>query len=238
MTSYLFFVIITLTIEDNSSGWYNMVQRMILKTQERCIYEIEEKELKFYLLIPNTKKVFLTICLMENPTDISIQKILFDQSKVFVIPKIENTFLERIKINSEQAFNDLDKYLSSLINLSHQIIVYNHIEVESVVYFNSLSFHNFETWFIQKYQGRVAAIKINYQSEEKPQPVIKESDTIDNTMTLAASIENSNKIAPPEDIEIEKPEQEEKSHDLGFVSYVLLGVIVAVVSLVFLYLII
>ena len=57
-------------------------------------------------------------------------------------------------------------------------------------------------------------------------------------MTLAASIENSNKIAPPEDIEIEKPEQEEKSHDLGFVSYVLLGVIVAVVSLVFLYLII
>ncbi len=238
MTSYLFFVIITLIIDDNSSGWYNMVQRMILKTQERCIYEIEEKELKFYLLIPNTKKVFLTICLMENPTDISIQKILFDQSKVFVIPKIENTFLERIKINSEQAFNDLDKYLSSLINLSHQIIVYNHIEVESVVYFNSLSFHNFETWFIQKYQGRVAAIKINYQSEEKPQPVIKESDTIDNTMTLAASIENSNKIAPPEDIEIEKPEQEEKSHDLGFVSYVLLGVIVAVVSLVFLYLII
>lgn len=238
MTSYLFFVIITLIIEDNSSGWYNMVQRMILKTQERCIYEIEEKELKFYLLIPNTKKVFLTICLMENPTDISIQKILFDQSKVFVIPKIENTFLERIKINSEQAFNDLDKYLSSLINLSHQIIVYNHIEVESVVYFNSLSFPNFETWFIQKYQGRVAATKINYQSEEKPQPVIKEPDTIDNTMTLAASIENSNKIAPPEDIEIEKPEQEEKSHDLGFVSYVLLGVIVAVVSLVFLYLII
>ena len=43
MTSYLFFVIITLIIEDNSSGWYNMVQRMILKTQERCIYEIEEK---------------------------------------------------------------------------------------------------------------------------------------------------------------------------------------------------
>ena len=50
-----------------------MVQRMILKTQDKCIYEIEEKNLKFYLLIPNTKKVFLTICLMDNPTDVSIQ---------------------------------------------------------------------------------------------------------------------------------------------------------------------
>ncbi len=215
-----------------------MVQRMILKTQDKCIYEIEEKNLKFYLLIPNTKKVFLTICLMENPTDVSIQKIIQEPNKVLVIPMVESNILSSVSLNQEEAFHYLDQYISGLINLSHQILVYNHIEVENVVYFNSALFPNFEKWFIQKYQGRVASVKINYQSSEKVNPIIQEPDTIDNTMTLAASISQSQSADVPLVDEEKTPEVQENSYDFGFVSYVLLGVIVAVVSLVFLYLII
>lgn len=215
-----------------------MVQRMILKTQDKCIYEIEEKNLKFYLLIPNTKKVFLTICLMENPTDVSIQKIIQEPNKVLVIPMVESNILSSVSLNQEEAFRYLDQYISGLINLSHQILVYNHMEVENVVYFNSVLFPNFEKWFIQKYQGRVASVKINYQSSEKISPVIQKPDTIDNTMTLAASISQSQSADVPLVDEEKVSEVQENSHDFGFVSYVLLGVIVAVVSLVFLYLII
>ena len=215
-----------------------MVQRMILKTQDKCIYEIEEKNLKFYLLIPNTKKVFLTICLMENPTDVSIQKIIQEPNKVLVIPMVESNILSSISLNQEEAFRYLDQYISGLINLSHQILVYNHIEVENVVYFNSVLFPNFEKWFIQKYQGRVASVKIDYQSSEKISPVIQEPDTIDNTMTLAASISQNQGTDIPLVDEEKDTENQEKTHEFGFVSYVLLGVIVAVVSLVFLYLII
>ena len=215
-----------------------MVQRMILKTQDKCIYEIEEKNLKFYLLIPNTKKVFLTICLMENPTDVSIQKIIQEPNKVLVIPMVESNILSSISLNQEEAFRYLDQYISGLINLSHQILVYNHIEVENVVYFNSVLFPNFEKWFIQKYQGRVASVKIDYQSSEKISPVIQKPDTIDNTMTLAASISQNQGTDIPLVDEKKGTEIQEKTHEFGFVSYVLLGVIVAVVSLVFLYLII
>lgn len=215
-----------------------MVQRMILKTQDKCIYEIEEKNLKFYLLIPNTKKVFLMICLMENPTDVSIQKIIQEPNKVLVIPMVESNILSSVSLNQEEAFHYLDQYISGLINLSHQILVYNHMEVENVVYFNSVLFPNFEKWFIQKYQGRVASVKINYQSSEKVSPVVQEPDTIDNTMTLAASISQNQGTDIPLVDEKKDIEIQEKTHEFGFVSYVLLGVIVAVVSLVFLYLII
>lgn len=215
-----------------------MVQRMILKTQDKCIYEIGEKNLKFYLLIPNAQKVFLTICLMENPTDVSIQKIIQEPNKVLVVPMVESNILSSVSLNQEEAFRYLDQYISELINLSHQILVYNHIEVENVVYFNSVLFPNFEKWFIQKYQGRVASVKINYQSSEKVNPIIQEPDTIDNTMTLAASISQNQGTDISLADEKKDTEIQEKTHEFGFVSYVLLGVIVAVVSLVFLYLII
>ena len=68
--------------------------------------------------------------------------------------------------------------------------------------------------------------------------MIKEPDTIDNTMTLAASIAQDEKVEMPSSTEVEIGKKEEQTHEFGFVSYVLLGVIVAVVSLFFLYLII
>ena len=215
-----------------------MVQRMVLKTQEKCIYEIEDKDLKFYLLIPNIQKVFLTVYIMEGPTDLSIQKIMQDPDKVLVIPVLESKLFSSVLANQAEGFNYLDKYVSSLINLAHQILVYNHVIVENVVYFNSPILPNFEKWLIQKYQGRVVGTVVNYRANEKVSPVIQKPDTIDNTMTLAASISQSQNADVPLVDEEKVSEVQENSHDFGFVSYVLLGVIVAVVSLVFLYLII
>lgn len=214
-----------------------MVQRMVLKAQEKCIYEIEDKDLKFYLLIPNTQKVFLTVYIMEGPTDLSIQKIMQDPDKVLVIPVLESKLFSSVLANQAEGFNYLDKYVSSLINLAHQILVYNHVIVENVVYFNSPILPNFEKWLIQKYQGRVVGTVVNYRANEEVSPAILEGNVVDHTMTLSNSLDQD--VSLEKDLkDVDSSLEGNEKHDFGFVSYVLLGVVVAVISLVFLYLLI
>lgn len=214
-----------------------MVQRMVLKTQEKCIYEIEDKDLKFYLLIPNIQKVFLTVYIMEGPTDLSIQKIMQDPDKVLVIPVLESKLFSSVLANQTEGFNYLDKYVSSLINLAHQILVYNHVIVENVVYFNSPFLPNFEKWLIQKYQGRVVGTVVNYRANEEVSPAGLEGNVVDHTMTLSNSLDQD--VSLEKDLkDVDSSLEGNEKHDFGFVSYVLLGVVVAVVSLVFLYLLI
>lgn len=214
-----------------------MVQRMVLKTQEKCIYEIEDKDLKFYLLIPNIQKVFLTVYIMEGPTDLSIQKIMQDPDKVLVIPVLESKLFSSVLANQTEGFNYLDKYVSSLINLAHQILVYNHVIVENVVYFNSPILPNFEKWLIQKYQGRVVGTVVNYRANEEVSPAGLEGNVVDHTMTLSNSLDQD--VSLEKDLkDVDSSLEGNEKHDFGFVSYVLLGVVVAVVSLVFLYLLI
>ena len=214
-----------------------MVQRMVLKTQEKCIYEIEDKDLKFYLLIPNIQKVFLTVYIMEGPTDLSIQKIMQDPDKVLVIPVLESKLFSSVLANQTEGFNYLDKYVSSLINLAHQILVYNHVIVENVVYFNSPILPNFEKWLIQKYQGRVVGTVVNYRANEEVSPAGLEGNVVDHTMTLSNSL-NPDASLEKDLKDVDSSLEGNEKHDFGFVSYVLLGVVVAVVSLVFLYLLI
>lgn len=210
---------------------------MVLKTQEKCIYEIEDKDLKFYLLIPNIQKVFLTVYIMEGPTDLSIQKIMQDPDKVLVIPVLESKLFSSVLANQTEGFNYLDKYVSSLINLAHQILVYNHVIVENVVYFNSPILPNFEKWLIQKYQGRVVGTVVNYRANEEVSPAGLEGNVVDHTMTLSNSLDQD--VSLEKDLkDVDSSLEGNEKHDFGFVSYVLLGVVVAVVSLVFLYLLI
>lgn len=210
---------------------------MVLKTQEKCIYEIEDKDLKFYLLIPNIQKVFLTVYIMEGPTDLSIQKIMQDPDKVLVIPVLESKLFSSVLANQTEGFNYLDKYVSSLINLAHQILVYNHVIVENVVYFNSPILPNFEKWLIQKYQGRVVGTVVNYRANEEVSPAGLEGNVVDHTMTLLNSLDQD--VSLEKDLkDVDSSLEGNEKHDFGFVSYVLLGVVVAVVSLVFLYLLI
>lgn len=218
-----------------------MVQRMILRTQDRCIYEIEDNALKFYLMIPNSKEVFLTIGLFGEVTDESIQNIIQDKDRVIVIPVIPQNILLSLEENGEENFSYLDKTLSHLINLSHQILVYNHIDVLECVYFGSDSFPKFLNWFIQKYQGRVKLTNFQYASVYTAKPIPSdEQSSFDHTMTLSAAQEiQSDATIKEDEVVLDDHSLEEKtSGSLGFVSYVLLGVVAAVVSLVFLYLII
>lgn len=213
-----------------------MVQRMILKNQEKCIYEIEEGSLKFYMMIPNNSKVSLVISVIKDPTDISIQKIIQDKSNVLVIPKISNDILDKLSTKDDNIYNYLDKYISNLINLSHKILVYNHLNVLNVVNFNSADYKDFQDWFIKKYEGRVQYINLVYEEEQKVSPVLEDVKAIDNTMTLASSVEQS--VMPTEfSSEDISNNTLEPQGSFGFVSYVLLGVVAAVATLIFLYLI-
>ena len=95
----------------------------------------------------------------------------------------------------------------------------------------------FNDWFVKRYNGRVElfsnSVAINNNSANKfvnmPQPKVLDSeaskvasDVLDSTTTISV-VDQSSVVKPTE---VKEP---------GFVSYVLLGVVVAVVSLVILY---
>ena len=238
MTSYLFFVIIVLIIADNSSRWCSMVQRLVLKNPKRCIYQIEESNMKFYMMIPNSLKVSLVLGLYSHVDDEMIQRVVQNSDQAVVVPIIEVSILEGIQKSQEKEFYYLDQYFSNLINLSHKILVHNHIEVTDIIYFSSEEYANFSDWFVVKYQGRVQKTSLDIEAKEVvqvPEALPREAVSAE-TMTLTkADVEEPVKS----ELTVDKEEvSSTKPKEPGFVSYVLLGVIVAVISLVFLYLII
>lgn len=214
-----------------------MKQRVVVKEQERCIYYIEEDKLSFYMIIPNSKMVTLIVELCSEVDDEMVKKILDCPGKVIVIPVVDKKIFSGIQEGQVVCFNYLDSFLAFLINTSYKILTFNHLEVEKKVVLNRHScYETFNKWFIQKYGSRVelADLELNgglsfvekdeVKSVEEPLiaqdiPVrnsgVKESEDVSNLM-----------------------DDENKTKDLGFVSYVLLGVLAAVISLVFLYLII
>lgn len=238
MTSYLFFVIINLIIADNSSRWYIMVQRLVLKNPERCIYQIEESNMKFYMMIPNSLKVSLVLGLYSKVDDEMIQRVVPDNGQVVVVPVVDISVLAGIQRNQENEFHYLDQYFANLINLSHKILVHNHIEVADIVYFASEEYANFSDWFVVKYQGRVQKTVLSMKVKESvpvPEPV-PQKVVSSETMTLGTA--STEELVTPEKAMDQEDNISNRPKEPGFVSYVLLGVVVAVISLVFLYLII
>lgn len=219
-----------------------MEQKVIVKNENLCIYYMKETNLGFYLLIPNSRQVKITLGLFEEVTADFIKSIPTQNDKAVVIPVIQSDILRQANLNEPTSYNYLNQVLSFLINTSYKILTYNHIEVDNQILLNqSPKLNLFEQSFIAKYQGRVQLTKLFPEVPttvvspvstpiEQPQPVTE--------TPLQTNIEN----VMPTELPSDKPEEsipsKKETHEPGFVSYVLLGVVVAVVSLVFLYLII
>ncbi len=212
-----------------------MEQKVIEKSQERCIFLIHESNFDFYLIIPNSKKVNLVLTIFQNIQDEQIRIFPFYQDKAIVAPIVDSRILTGLKENQENFFQYFDKFLSNLINVTYQILTYNHIEVDFKILFNNdLSYIEFNRWYTKKYNGRVELIQL----ETTPQPVKKEVQTeasLTSTPTLKEETLSTIDSLPPDDLSENNTVSSTKEKEPGFVSYVLLGVVVAVISLIFLY---
>lgn len=230
-----------------------MVQKQILKEQDRCIYQIQEDIFNFYIVIPSTYNVNLTLTLISNINSNKLFGINKYSNKVVVVPILDDKILMGIMQNQINYFEWLEKYFSSLINLAYKILVYNNIKVDSMVYFSSeKEYINFQNWFIARHQDRVLGFDMfNYNSiTVNNTNTLLEKNNINNSINVKTdndeSIESSkiektdNRDIPISSDDINNISKNEEASSIntkepGFVSYVLLGVLVAVLSLVFLY---
>ena len=214
-------------------------QKLIVKNDRQCIYLIKETNLDFYLIIPRAQQVKIVLGIFNQVNDELIKSIPIQEDKAVVIPVIGEQILGQVNDISSRSSQYLDQVLAYLINTSYKILTYNHIGVETQVLLNYNSkFDNFHKHFLMSHQGRVASIELFPKSDvsNKITPIQEKIAPIENNShTLEANIE---KVIPTE-VELE-PNKEPltETREPGFVSYVLLGVLVAVISLVFLYFII
>ena len=182
-----------------------------------------------------------------------------DNNIAVVTPIIDSNLLEQAKLNnSEQIFSYLDQSMSFLINTVYKILTSNNYQVENIIKLNdNHSYSAFNNWFVNRYNGRVALTKYNKENVIEKDPTLIMDSFKQPATEPAAPVQTP--ISTPTPPQVEKPnpntaladevlEQTQslsvgedneqgfsRTKEPGFVSYVLLGVIVAVISLVILY---
>lgn len=216
-----------------------MEQKVIEKNSEQCIYLINESNFYFYFMIPNCQKVHIGLGIFPEVNDEFVKTIPKQVDKAIVIPIINSNTLEQIHIDSVKGNVYLSNLLSFLINTAYKILTYNHISVDTQIFLHqNVSFTDFNQQFVSKYQGRVQLFDLfpqistnvseNHLSTQVAMPV-------DQMLNVEVSEEQ---IISDSDLNGVSTERLTEVREPGFVSYVLLGVLVAVISLVFLYLVI
>lgn len=224
-----------------------MEQFEIEKKQNRLIYLIKDTNIEFYLLIPNNNNVSITLNVMESIDNDTVKKITDVMDKVIVIPVLNSNIINYLT-SELPAYNEADNYFSNLINMTYSILKHNGLNIDSKVYLNNnFKFYNFNNYFVKKFSGRVSLINLNLEIKEetKSNPFLDNNifdetaniETVQNTVSNPATNDLSHiyneEVTTTETIQQPKVLKREP----GFVSYVLLGVVVAVLSLVFLYMI-
>ena len=220
-----------------------MNKTLILQLNKHNIYLLSDNNISFYISIPKVKEfnsVNISIDLKENFDKININKndIVYvrdelaniyqdidSENVTLVIPIFYNDVLERIKqMPSDNLFSYLDKCISYIINNAYKTLVAEQVQVNSkIVIVKNEKFNSFIDWFSKRYSSRVDA---------------KQYSELLGDFTSVIPVISTNNI-------IEVPTQKmvmsegnipvRESHSTGFISYVLLGTIGIVLTLIILY---
>lgn len=236
MTSYLFFVIITLIIEIIivvEGEVFIMKYNLIEQSSDRYIYMIERNNSKFYMVIPSDINVDIVLGIFSSETLENVKKIPHINGKAVIVPELTKEHLDYLKaprVSYEQASG----YFSSVINMAQGILVNSKKQVNPKVYFNNnRDFSSFINWYVGAINkpdrfviGNIFDINNNIEMANIPFGIKEDLPFSDNVQTN--NVEN-------QEIEQTKGVARTRKREPGFVSYVLLGVIVAIMSLIFLY---
>ena len=215
-----------------------MEQRVVYKTSDQCVYLIKDNNIEFYLVIPNNRDISITLGLFPDVNDEVIKSFPKFNDKAIVVPVVSGQILTNANHLDMTSFKYLDSVLSYLINMAYKILSHNNLNVSNKILLNNhATYENFNNEYVKKYQGRVELydlfpkasanqnleVNTNVESFKPAEVPFKDNDVLDN---------NANQVMEPI---IEDKPNINNNKEPGFVSYVLLGVLVAVLSLVFLY---
>lgn len=232
-----------------------MEQKIISKTAEQCIYLMKETNLDFYLIIPNNKQVSIVLGLFPNLTEEIVKTLPKEKDKAVILPVISDQILNSANFLEPTSYKYIDNVLSYLINTAYKMLTFNKLEVNQKILLNNhASYENFNKKYIEQYQGRVELYNLIPKPTPKPDmkepifaPPTEQKNEFKPVEPPFASTSNNNPPINKDEIEesidpilydepvITSPDKKDNKEP-GFVSYVLLGVLVAVISLVFLYL--
>ena len=227
-----------------------MEQKMIHKTSEKCVFFKKDNNLDFYLIIPNSRQVSIVLGLFSDVNDEMIKNLSNDTDKAVVVPVINNQILTSANHLDTTSFKYVDGVLSYLINISYKILMGNKIMVNKKILINDNPLYdNFNNKYLEKYQGRVELYNLVKKVDTTQSifiPVEKEKESTFKPIAppFQSQINNNSRDIIEDSIDsilYEEPVIDNSDMDNttepGFVSYVLLGVLLAVISLIFIYII-
>ena len=227
-----------------------MNKMLITNIDNRRIYLINDDKISFYINMPEATTTRIAINLLDKTDKINIdinnnERIKEEITNIYstyhyndisiITPVLDTNILEQLKLNNnEKIFIYTDKYISYLINQAYSLLTAEEITVNNIIKLNNnKTYKDFNEWFIKKYDGRVELVDYNKSSFDNFFSNDSVNKEINQDKSLANKVlDNTNSMDVIED---EYIPNETGERDLGFVSYVLLGVVVAVISLVILY---
>ena len=184
---------------------------------------------------------------------INYYKNLDNYNITLILPVFYDDVLNRIRVVDDmEIYQKLDRYLGYIFNTAYAFLTKNNIKVNNSIYvINNDSFNKFTNWFVARYNNRIEYKTIldlvkengtysNYNVIETPNINFvvgkDEEPTIDKTVEMELETFDSfaRDVMPTDNNK--KAVKNRKDTSSGFVSYILLGVITFVVSIVLLYL--
>lgn len=239
-----------------------MKETFICKLEKHNIYYLNNSNFGFYILVPYKEynETNITIRLKSNyemydlnKNSLSdVEKELINYYKhidnyniTLILPVLFDDMLDRIRtVNDMNLYHKMDAYLSEMFNNAYAFLTKNNIKVNSNIYFISNdSFNSFTNWYVSRYNNR-----IEYKTVLD---LVKENGSYHSynvvetpNMNFVVGKENEPKIEKTFEVEVEtfenmvkNMEKAEKNNtaNAGFVSYILLGIITFIVSIIILY---
>lgn len=237
-----------------------MNQTLISNVGNKRVFLISDDKIPYYISIPSEETATIVINLIDNPDIINTAKANmaeipnkiteiynnFNQENIAVVtPIIDSAIMNGVKTNADPKYiSFLNQAIGHIINKSYMTLKQNGKSVyQKIKLNNNETYSIFNNKFSSMYPDRIELA--NYKENKAntfatgtnipTTPIAPVEETLANTTSI--SLEDAYKEENEEQsLEQGKERKLERTREPGFVSYVLLGVIVAVLSLIGLYL--
>lgn len=220
----------------------NMTADLIREPVEkgRKIYLIKTQSYSYYIIIPIKQQVRVLLDIREN---VSVDKIIETpvlNDMAVLVPVINEGIFNYLKA-PQNSYSQGTDYFSAILSNASGLLRHNRKVVELVALFNNNdSISNFINYFVSNFPNVIQKSDRDLLRGEIVGSVVNNASMM-NQGVVGADVP----LVDPNAAVYNEPAKEvtnesttNKNGEPGFVSYVLLGVVIAIVSLVFLYMLI